>query len=89
MLVNYMECIVEELYHEMIKCFPEYCACDLCKEDAICLALNKLPPLYNTTSEGHAYARLRELQTQFKVEAMQVVANAIQQVGRHPRHDTM
>jgi competence protein ComFB len=86
MLINQMEKIVEEIYQELIKKFPEYCTCEQCKSDVFCMALNKLPPMYNTTSTGQAYGKLMGVNPQFKVEAMQIVGSAIQQVGDYPRH---
>lgn len=86
MYINQMEFIVEDIYDELLKSFPMFCNCDICKADVFCLALNQLPPIYNTTSAGQAYAKLLENQPQFKVRAMQVVGSAIQKVYDNPRH---
>lgn len=86
MLVNYMESIVEDVYEDIVKGFPNFCNCEICRADVICMALNKLPPVYNTTSQGQAYAKLMEHNPQFKVQAMQAVGSAIQKVIQNPRH---
>lgn len=81
-----MEIIVEDIYKDVIKGFPTYCNCAICEADVICMVLNELPPMYNTTSLGQAYAKLSEIQPEFKVHVIQAVGRALENVNKKPRH---
>jgi len=83
---NYMELMVKEIYHDLLKSYPSFCNCETCQEDVLCMALNELPAMYNTTSTGLVYAKLTEMQPQFKVQAIQAVSRAIEKVQASPRH---
>lgn len=83
---NYMEFIVKDIYDEVIKSYPEFCNCEICREDVICMALNELPPMYNTTPIGQAYGKLSEVKIQFRVQVIQEVGKAIEKISKNPRH---
>lgn len=85
MLVNFTEIILEDMFDEIIHRFPDFCSCDTCKEDVLCMALNKIPAMYYTSAAGRAYEKLLEYKTQFKVEVMYVLISSIQAVQRNPR----
>ena len=84
--MNYMESIVIEIYEDVVKNYSNFCNCSICREDVICMALNELPPLYNTSTIGKTYGKLLELQPQFRVQVVQVLGKAIEKVHTNPRH---
>ncbi|MDN5351780.1 MAG: competence protein ComFB [Clostridiales bacterium] len=86
MLKNYMEKIVEETYETVIKDYPECCTCAQCREDVMAICLNQLPPLYLTTEIGEVYSKAHEMELQFRIRAIQTVAEAIEKVSKNPRH---
>ena len=86
MSYNYMEIIVKDIYDNIIKSYPDCCNCEICKADVMCMALNELPPMYNTTPIGQAYGKLLEIQIQFKAEVIQAVGRAIEIISKNPRH---
>ena len=85
-MINYTETVVRATYKEILVHFPHYCDCAICEEDVICMALNDLPPVYTTTTVGHAYAKLSEMQIEFKVQVVQAVSKAFEAVHQNPRH---
>lgn len=89
MLVNYTEVIVSDVYNDIANSSPYYCRCERCKEDVLCLTLNKLPVKYTIDSGKKAYARLLENEQQFKIEVMQVLVSATQTVVKNPRCKTI
>lgn len=86
MIDNYMEIFVKDIYDEVIKGYPSFCNCKVCKEDVICMALNKLPPMYNTTPMGQVYGKLTEIKIQFRVQVILELGKAIEKVSKNPRH---
>lgn len=86
-MINHTETVVRDTYQELLVYFPYHCPCMICEEDVLCLALNDLPPVYTTTAMGHAYAKLSEMQTEFKVRVVQAVSKALEAVHNNPRHE--
>ena len=85
MIFNFTEIIVEEIYNEIIHSFPHACTCEECKNDVFCIALNRLQPMYATSSTGRAYSKLMEYEPQFKVEVFKALTSAIETVAASPR----
>ena len=85
-MTNYTEIVVRDTYREILVHFPQYCRCAICEEDVLCIALNELPPVYITTAMGHTYAKLSEMQHEYKVQAVQAVSKALEIVNKNPRH---
>lgn len=80
-----MEVIIKDMYKNVVKKYPNFCNCKVCEEDVICMALNELPTMYNTSSVGQVYGKLMELQPQLKVQVIQALVKAIEIVHENPR----
>jgi competence protein ComFB len=82
-----MEKIVDDYLEEKARKFPQYCFCDICKDDMKALALNKLSPKYVASPEGEAISRSSKLlNSQSKTDVEVAVTSSIEYVGNHPRH---
>ncbi len=57
-----------------------------CRLDVIAIALNDVRPKYVVTTKGYAYARMGELQAQFKADTIVAVTKALKIVEAHPLH---
>ncbi|MDD5747486.1 MAG: late competence development ComFB family protein [Actinomycetota bacterium] len=85
-LKNVMEDLVAEYVDEAISNDNDFCKCERCRLDVIALALNKLKPKYVVTEKGYAYARLGELQAQFRTDMIVAVKKAMDIVKKKARH---
>jgi competence protein ComFB len=64
------------------------CKCELCIEDMQCLALNKLPTKYVSTSKGELFSKIdQQMIFQNKTDIDFAIFNAIEFVNHRPRHD--
>ncbi len=85
-LVNFMEDVVSSYVDEVLKTDKTLCGCPRCRLDIIALALNDVKPKYVVTTKGYAYARMGELQAQFRADTIVAVTKALKVVREHPRH---
>jgi competence protein ComFB len=86
-LTNYMEGVVTSYVDEVIAGEDDFCDCPRCRLDVIAIALNDVKPKYVVTTKGLAYARMGELQAQFKADTIVAVTRAMRIVKAHPRHE--
>ncbi len=85
-IVNYMEDVVMAYVDEALENEPGFCGCERCRMDVIAIALNHVKPKYVVTPKGYAYARIGELQAQFRTDTIVAVTNALKTVRERPRH---
>lgn len=83
---NYMEDVVDNLLPSVLKSYPNICTCNSCLMDIKALALNNLKPIYIVSSQGHSYAKINELDPQFKINVIQKIVQAIEIVSNNMRH---
>jgi competence protein ComFB len=84
---NYMEDIVADLLEEMLKDVDDsVCKCSKCRLDIMALALNKLPPRYVVTEKGRVYAKVMEMELQFKADVAKELTKALAKVKGKPQH---
>ncbi|HBE76760.1 MAG TPA: competence protein ComFB [Firmicutes bacterium] len=83
---NYMEDVIVEIYNEYKKSHLNYCTCDRCRADAIAIALTKLKGKYAVSPEGEIFARISRDDRQVRADALVVIIEAIEQVGKQPSH---
>jgi competence protein ComFB len=86
-LTNFMEHVVTDYVDEVLAEENEFCDCPRCRLDVIAIALNDVKPKYVVTTKGYAYARMGELQAQFKADTIVAVSRALKIVKAHPRHE--
>jgi competence protein ComFB len=85
-LVNYMEDVVASYVDEVAMKDKSFCGCPRCRLDVIAIALNDMKPKYLVTTKGYAYARIGELQAQFRADTIVAVTRALKIVSKNPRH---
>lgn len=83
---NYMEKVVRETLAKLLKDREDICKCEKCVADMIAYALNRLPPKYMVTDRGYIFLKLREIETQFQVDVLEAILEAIQVVSKKPEH---
>lgn len=83
---NYMEeAILEELAGVLAR-FKKVCDCELCREDIVARALNRLPPRYVVTKLGHFYSKYDTMRSQVRADIVRELTLAARAVKAKPRH---
>ena len=65
----------------------DICKCERCKKDIIAYALNRLPPKYVVTEQGHVFAKLGALTIQNEANVLTALSTGAQLIGDNPRHE--
>ncbi|MEO8449091.1 MAG: late competence development ComFB family protein [Gemmatimonadota bacterium] len=84
-LKNAMEDHVVESYAAVAPHFADFCACEICKADAIVYALNRLPPRYVATLEGAVVTEVSLDKQQGRAPIDVAVMEGIKRVSQSPR----
>jgi competence protein ComFB len=87
MIHNLVEEHVRDSYDGVVKQFPEFCGCFICREDVYVFALNRIPPRYVTTSAGFAVTEVRLEKDQERAIIDVAVIDGIRRVQTMPRCD--
>jgi competence protein ComFB len=87
MIKNLVEEHVREAFDALRQHHPTFCACggDLCREDVMVFALNRLPPRYVASLEGHVVTELSLESDQKRAEIEVVVMEAFRKISMAPR----
>lgn len=85
-LKNVMEDVVASYVDEVLERDQDFCGCHSCRLDVIALSLNSLKPKYVVSPKGYVYAKMGELQAQFRADTVVAATKAMKVVGRSPRH---
>ena len=82
---NVVEDIVKRVYAELLPSVPDPCGCDLCREDVLVYALNRLPPHYVATLKGQVLSELEMNADQSRANVAIAIMEGFQAVGASPR----
>ncbi len=85
MIHNLVEEHVRDSYDGVVKGFPEFCGCFICREDVYVYALNRIPPRYVTTQQGLAVTEVRLERHQERASIDVAVIDGIRRVQISPR----
>ena len=86
MLKNCTEVIVDNLLATILNEYNNICKCQKCIDDIKAITLNNVKPFYVSTETGFTYAKINELQPQFKTTIISEIAKSIEIVFTNPRH---
>ena len=87
MIHNLVEEHVRDSYDGVIKQFPDFCGCFVCREDVYVYALNRLVPRYVTTQQGLAVTEVKLEKDQERAVIDVAVIEGIRRVATMPRCD--
>lgn len=87
-MFNVLEVAVRALMDELLVKYPQFCACEHCKDDALTFALNHIRPRYVTGSRamGIALTNLELSRDQTRAELIVAIYDALRRVAANPRH---
>jgi competence protein ComFB len=82
---NLVEDHVTAAYETLRPHFPAFCGCDLCREDVLTFALNRIPPRYVSRREGSVVTEINLEKEQSRAAIEVVVMEALRKVSVAPR----
>lgn len=85
MIRNLVEDNVRESYVGLQPRFPDFCGCDICREDVLVYALNRVLPRYVTTLEGQVVTAVNLERDQSRAAIDVAIIDAIRRVTAAPR----
>ena len=87
MIHNLVEEHVRDSYDGVVKRFPDFCGCFICREDVYVYALNRIAPRYVTTQQGLAVTEVKLEKDQERAVIDVAVIDGIRRVSVMPRCD--
>ncbi len=78
--------LVERSYRELLPTVPELCTCEICREDVLVYALNRLPAHYTSTLKGEVVSKLELEAGQGGIDVTVVLLDGMRRVADAPRH---
>lgn len=85
MIKNLVEEHVTAAYATLRPHFPAFCGCDLCREDVLTYALNRVPPRYVSRREGSVVTEVNLEKEQSRAAIEVVVMEALRKISVAPR----
>ena len=85
MIKNLVEDHVSAAYQTLRPHFPAFCGCDLCREDVVTFALNRVPPRYVSRREGSVVTEVDLEKEQSRAAIEVVVMEALRKISVAPR----
>jgi competence protein ComFB len=82
---NLVEDHVTAAYETLRSHFPAFCGCDLCREDVLTFALNRIPPRYVSRREGSVVTEVNLEKEQSRAAIEVVVMEALRKISVAPR----
>jgi competence protein ComFB len=82
---NVVEEVVARQYSELVTSVPHACRCDVCREDVLVFALNRLHPHYVATLKGEVLSQLEMTADQGRADVAVAILDGIRHVKAAPR----
>jgi competence protein ComFB len=82
---NLVEDHVTAAYETLRPHFPAFCGCDLCRDDVLTFALNRIPPRYVSRREGSVVTEINLEKEQSRAAIDVVVMEALRKISVAPR----
>jgi competence protein ComFB len=82
---NLVEDHVTAAYGTLRPHFPGFCGCELCREDVLTFALNRIPPRYVSRREGSVVTEVNLEKEQSRAAIEVVVMEALRKISVAPR----
>jgi competence protein ComFB len=82
---NLVEDHVMAAYATLRPHFPAFCGCDLCRDDVMTFALNRIPPRYVSRREGAVVTEVSLEKEQSRAAIEVVVMEALRKISVAPR----
>lgn len=74
-------------YERLRDSFPDFCGCDVCRDDVIVFALNRIPPHYVTQRRGAVLQHLKMQRDQEVADISVALVEGFRRVQKSPRQE--
>lgn len=85
MIRNLMEEHVSQAYEAMRPHFPDFCPCEVCRDDALVYTLNRVPPRYVSSLQGSVVTEVNLEKEQSRAAIDVAMMEAMRKVMLAPR----
>ena len=85
MIQNLVEQHVVAAYDAMRPHFPDFCGCEMCREDALVYALNRIPARYVSTTTGSVVTEVNLEKEQSRAAIEVAMMDGLRKITRAPR----
>jgi Late competence development protein ComFB len=82
---NLVEEHVRAAYESLRPRFPEFCGCEVCREDAVVYTLNRVPPRYVARRQGSVITEVSLEKDQSRATIEVVMMESLRKVALAPR----
>jgi competence protein ComFB len=82
---NLVEDHVSAAYEAMRPHFPDFCGCEICREDAMVFTLNRVPPRYVSGLTGSVVTEVDLEKEQSRAAIEVAMMEAMRKIGMAPR----
>jgi competence protein ComFB len=82
---NLAEEHVQSAYETLRPHFPAFCGCELCRDDVLTFALNRVPPRYVSRREGAVVTEINLEKEQSRAAIEVTVMEALRKISVAPR----
>jgi competence protein ComFB len=87
MIRNLAEDHVLQAYESLRRHFPDFCGCNVCREDVLVFTLNRVPPRYVATLEGSVVTEVNLEKEQSRAPIDVAMMEGFRKVSLAPRCD--
>ena len=85
MIHNLVEQHVVAAYDAMRPHFPDFCGCEICREDAMVYALNRIPARYSASNTGSVVTEVNLEKEQSRAAIEVAMMDALRKISLAPR----
>ena len=85
MIRNLVEDHVASAYEALRSHFPEFCGCELCRDDAVVFTLNRVPARYVSSVQGSAVTEVNLEKDQNRAAIEVAMMEALRKITLAPR----
>ena len=85
MIHNLAEEHVLASYESLLSRFPDFCGCDICRDDAMVYALNRVPPRYVSSPTGSVVTEINLEKEQSRAPIDVAMMEALRKISAAPR----
>ncbi len=84
---NVVEEILRREYERLVPSVDDFCGCDLCRDDVMVYALNRLPPHYVSQPKGEILTTVEMEGYQERTHIQVILLEGFRRVRMEPRPD--
>ncbi len=85
MIHNLTEEHVQASYESLLSRFPDFCGCDICRDDAMVYALNRVPARYVSSMQGSVITEVSLEKDQSRAPIDVAMMDGLRRISLSPR----